>query len=641
MTCWDENEGSLEGGHLSEGKLLLYLDGELPPKEATQAQEHLTACWSCRMNADRVQEAVFAFVKYRDVALRSLAAPPSDEKRFARRLEELRERLGKRSPLAYLYDWGRGVFFAAPVSPRSLAWAVMALVATLLATALFAWLDRAPVVTANEFLRKAGEAEARELRATAQPVVYQKVRIRRGARVATWELWRDTTNARFRQSIATEEGNATEESSRESALVSELVETLRANRMNPQQPLSASSFEMWRRSLVAKREEVSRSQTEVGETLTLHVSAVGEVAIGQITEASLMASARNWRPQAQLLKVRGENEIHEYELSEMAYEVIPLATLTVFAEPAPMPAATRFWASPSPTASPLPTSAELWNAEVAALYALHQLKADLGEQIEVARESNERIVVRGQVETSERKQELIAALKGIPFVTVRIQTFDEASAQTAGVALAPSTTAITAPSPDANSDSSPVADVNLFERRLARYFAEHAAAPEDAAAINRRIAQMANSAFAESSAALASGWALRRLAERFEDVQNEEINEPMSLVTDARLREVINNHLAEINTRSRNLRSLLEPALVSIAGIRDRASHSPQPVGGARKERVMRLFNAIEQVQRLSYRLFAAGQTFAASPEEAARLTLQALDQLDAARLALEQGLSR
>jgi hypothetical protein len=654
MTCWDENEGHLEEGHLSEGKLLLYLDGELPNKEAALAQEHLTACWSCRMNADRVQEAVFAFVKYRDAALRALAAPPSDEKRFARRLDDLRERLGERSWLAQLYgSWSR-MYSAARLAPppRPLVWAMAGLAVFFTAIALFTWSDRAPVVTASELLQKASEAQARELRATAQPVVYQKLRIRRGARVATWELWRDTANVRFRQSIATEgategksatEGEgATEGPMRESpesgaaALASELMEVLGANHMNPQQPLSAASFETWRQSLAAKREEVSRSQTEAGETLTLRVSAVAEVAVGQIAEASLVVRGRDWRPQAQWLKIRAENEIREYELSETAYEVIPLAALTVFAEPAPLPAATRIpWTSPSPTASPLPTSAELQNAEVAALYALHQLKADLGEQIEIARESNEQIVVRGQVETPERKRELMAALKGIPLVAARIQTFDEATAQ---AAPAPPAVATIAPLPDANSDSSPAAGVNLFERRLARYFAERGgAASEDAAAINRRIAQMANSAFAESSAALASGWALRRLAAAFDDGPNEQMNEQMSVAAAARLREVISNHLAEINTRSRNLRAQLGSALISIAGTHTGASPSPQPAEGTRKARVMRLFKAVEQVQRLSYRLFDSGQTFAASPEEAARLMLQALDQLDAARLALEQ----
>jgi len=655
MTGWDENEGHSAEGHLPEGKLLLYLDGELPPKEAALVQEHLTACWSCRMNADRVQEAVFAFVKYRDEALRSLAPPPPDEMRFARRLQDLRERLGKRSWLAHLYDSGRRIFSAARLAalPRPLVWALACLVASFVAVALYTWSDRAPVVTASELLQKAGEAQAREMRATAQPVVYQKLRIRRGARVATWELWRDTANARFRQSMksATEGEGATERPMRESpesedaALASELMEVLRANRMNPQQPLSAASFQTWRQSLAAKSEEVSRSQTEAGETLTLRVSAVAEVAVGQITEASLVAPARDWRPRAQSLKVRGENEILEYELSETAYEVIPLAALTAFAEPAPT--ATRIPAAPPLTvetplaANPLPTRAELQNAEVAALYALHQLKADLGEQIEIARESNEQIVVRGQVETPERKRELIAALKGIPFVAARIQTFDEATAQSARAAPAPPAVVTIAALPDANGDRAPAASVNLFERRLARYFAERAAAPasvpEDAAAINRRIAQLANSAFAESSAALAGGWALRRLAERFDDGPDEQMNEQMSVAAAARLREVISNHLVEINTRSRNLRAQLEPALISIAGTRDLASPSPQPADGTRKARVMRLFKAVEQVQRLSYRLFDSRQTFAASPEVAARLMLQALEQLDAARLALEQ----
>jgi hypothetical protein len=596
------------------------------------------------MNADRVQETVFAFVKYRDEAMRSLAAPPSDEMRFARRLGDLREQLGKRSWLAQLYgSWSR-MFSAARLAalPRPLVWALACLVASFVAVALYTWSDRAPVVTASELLRKAGEAQARELRATAQPVVYQKLRIRRGARVATWELWRDTTNARFRQSIATE-GPMREMPMREldeASLASELMEVLRANRMNPQQPLSAASFETWRQSLAAKREEVSRSRTEAGETLTLRVSADAEVAVGQIAEASLVAPARDWRPRAQSLKVRGENEILEYELNETAYEVMPLAALTAFAEPAPT--ATRIPAAPLTVetplaANPLPTSAELRNAEIAALYALHQLKADLGEQIEIARESNERIVVRGQVETPQRKRELMAALNEIPFVAARIQTFDEATAQAARTppTQTPATVVTTT---DAKGDAAPAAGVNQFEQRLARYFAERGnAAPENAAAINRRIAQLANSAFAESSAALASGWALRRLAAAFDEGPDNRMNEQISAAAAARLREVTGNHLAEINTRSRNLRAQLGPALISIAGTRDLAVPSPRPAEETSKARVMRLFNAIEQVQQLSYRLFDSRNPFAASPEEAARQMLQALEQLDAARLALEQ----
>ena len=357
------------------------------------------------------------------------------------------------------------------------------------------------------------------------------------------------------------------------------------------------------------------------------------MAVGRITEASLVVRVRDWHPQTQLLRVRGEHEIREYELSETAYEVIPLAALTIFALPPPSPApataAARIAATPSPTVSPRPTDAELLNAEVAALYTLHQLKADLGEQIEIVRKSNEQIVVRGQVETPQRKRELIAALAGIPFVAAQIQTFDEAMARSV---TAPAQ-ATTVPLSVTNNNPAPAAGVNLFERRLARYFAERGGAPPRAVSISRQIAQMANIAFTESSAALSSGWALRRLAERFDTEQDKQL----SLEAAARLREVVNHHLTEISARSRNLRRLLEPALVSIAGTSTDAPASPQPAEEGRKARVMRLFKAIEQVQRLSYRLFSSERVFAATAEEAARMMLEALDQLDAACLALEQ----
>jgi len=262
MTNWDENEDHSVEGHLSEGRLLLYLDGELSPGEAEKVQRHLTACWSCRMNTDRVQEVVFLFVKYRDEALR-LLMPPSDEQGFTRRLEQLREQLGNRSWLAHLYDWRRRLFSAMPLTslPRPLILAAMGLAVSFTLVALFTRSDRIPVVTASELLQRAGGAQAQALRATAQPVVYQKLRIRRGKQVATWELWRDTTNARFRQAVksATE---SPQPGANEAALLSELAEVLRANHMDPQQPLSAASFQRWRQSLAAKREEVSRSQTE-------------------------------------------------------------------------------------------------------------------------------------------------------------------------------------------------------------------------------------------------------------------------------------------------------------------------------------------------------------------------------------------
>jgi predicted anti-sigma-YlaC factor YlaD len=104
MTGWDEDES-----HPVEGTLLLYLDGELLSKEAALIQEHLTACWSCRMKADRVEEAVFAFVEYRDEVLRPLTGLPPSDDQVAGRLRLLGNRLGKRS-CAQLYGVEAGSF---------------------------------------------------------------------------------------------------------------------------------------------------------------------------------------------------------------------------------------------------------------------------------------------------------------------------------------------------------------------------------------------------------------------------------------------------------------------------------------------------------------------------------------------------
>jgi hypothetical protein len=276
----------------------------------------------------------------------------------------------------------------------------------------------------------------------------------------------------------------------------------------------------------------------------------------------------------------------------------------------------------------------LQNAEITALYVLHQLKADLGEQLEVERESGERIVVRGQVETPERKRELIAAIKDIPWVEVRIHTFDEGARHPAGI-KAPATTVTNS---ESNTNADPAAGVNHFEQRLANYFAERAdPAQKNRAAINRQIIQLANSVFAESSAAMANGWALRRLAERF----NGSLDGQVNAVAAGRLTEIFSGHLLEIGVRNRKLRAQMEPVLVAIAGTRAEAAPSPRPADGTRRARIMRLFDAIEQAHQLAYRLFDSRHPLAASPEQAASLMLGALAQLDAASRALEQDIHK
>jgi hypothetical protein len=83
----------------------------------------------------------------------------------------------------------------------------------------------------------------------------------------------------------------------------------------------------------------------------------------------------------------------------------------------------------SPSAAPVIASAEL---EVEALRLLQQAGADLGEQVEVKRAAQGRLLIEGLVETDARKSELLQALQSLvdhPAVAIRIETLDEAMAR--------------------------------------------------------------------------------------------------------------------------------------------------------------------------------------------------------------------
>jgi hypothetical protein len=80
----------------------------------------------------------------------------------------------------------------------------------------------------------------------------------------------------------------------------------------------------------------------------------------------------------------------------------------------------------SPSSAPVIGAAEL---EVEALRLLQQAGADLGEQVEVKRAAQGRLLIEGLVETDARKAELLGALQPLanhPAVIIRIETVAEA-----------------------------------------------------------------------------------------------------------------------------------------------------------------------------------------------------------------------
>src|SRR5262245_6343294 len=236
--------------HPPREQLLLYVDRELSPKEAAQIDTHLGVCWSCRAHVSKVEKSIADFMEFDGTMLMPrLSPPPNGWRGFDRALEQVIAESGKRSLFSIVFgSFGRlisRVRLFLMVRP----WIRIAagFLAALLIATLALRSNRVPMVSAGELLRNAAEAQSAKLRAIEEPVIYQKLRVRRttpasaGDETANWETWNDTTGRRFRQSVENSGGRSflpidvdLEPASADQTVLAELAQTLRANHMDPQ-----------------------------------------------------------------------------------------------------------------------------------------------------------------------------------------------------------------------------------------------------------------------------------------------------------------------------------------------------------------------------------------------------------------------
>jgi hypothetical protein len=491
-------------------------------------------------------------------------------------------------------------------------------------------------VSAQELLRRTTQAETLSLSRVGEPVVYRKLLVKRagGSEPVVWESWSDAERKQFRQRVADKQGlrflRANEKET--PAIIAELEQIFRANRFDPQRPLSAAAFAEWRRAIKTRAETVAAN----GDELKLTTVAAPPYMVNAITEAALIVRKSDWHAVALRLRVQAENDLRDYELSETAYEVLPLQALTVFADlpPAPTPAPSPASKVSSPptvaAASPAgaiaaPSRAALQAAEVAALYALHQAQADLGEQIEVVVEEGLRVVVRGLVQNAGRKEELTRALSRIALVSPQIQTIEEAVRQAQRATNPPAANE----TENIVTGSQPAATVNPFQQILIEHFGGRKGMSEaERQEVNDRVTQFYNAVEADASAALAEAWALRRLQERFASRNVAELDG----ASRQRLDEIEGNHLSRLRQRSRNLQARLRPLLIAVAGD---APAVWRPIEATRQAQILAAFRAIEQASHLTDQLIA-GDTATPLPQTA-RALLMELTRLDAALTALEK----
>jgi len=532
-----QNNSGEQSEHPPREMLLLFVDGEMPAKESAQLETHLEACWPCRVKTKKIQEGIADIIEFDERVLTPRLNPPQGWRNFDRQLRQLAAQSGSQSLKSRLFGslsrfFPISHFFAMP-RPwfKPLGRGLAAALVLILVVGLVIRFRHEPIVSASELLRNVTEAHAASIRATAEPVVYQRLRVRRhdqasaSEALATLEIWNDAKNGRTRefandgnQTVSLID-NASKARAQEvrSPVIDELAQVLAANHMDPQRPLSAASYQSWHNTLQHQQDEVTRSKLpDAIDALTLRTVPASPVNVGQIAEAVFIVRAKDWKPAELRLSVRAEAGNRVYELTEDLSVVLDLAQVDpkIFASEVAA-------AAPAPKASPLvsPASSPLANLnpsivplvtqpvagadlEVEALRLLNQVGADLGEQISVKRTSEGTLQVTGIVETAQRKTEIINALAPItnnPAVRIEIQTVAEAVAKQSHT-----------PTPSPSTRAVQIAGNTMAaEPELRAYFAREGGNTDEA--VRRYAARMVGL----SNQAMDHLWAMKRLLNQF------------------------------------------------------------------------------------------------------------------------------
>jgi hypothetical protein len=562
---------SVKHWHPSERDLLLFVNGEGGAKLARKVRNHVDGCWSCSMKRNRLAGAIAAFMRSRESALDGEEFSEEAERRFVSRLRRAANQAAKppsnaASNAARRKTPGRSSL-GIPVQ--------VALAACLLATITgLVWLRFAsvPTVSAREILSRAEGSETTRIRAVNNPVVHQVLEVTRRSvglpsESAYLEFWRDASNDRWK--VQTKDARVSGASTSrgkdrpgkagvasEHAVVVELQEILKSNDMR-QNPMSASGFANWCSKLKNPTENVSETVLADGtKTVTVAISQTEPLRKNAIAKAELVVRQQDWHPVEQRLSVSAPNGLRSYDIREAAFEVVTLGSLpasifdqSIFDQPSlPSPLMVQSSSRRTVTASQGMPVLEL---EIEVLYRLHRAGACLGEEIRVERGPSERLEVQGFVGTAERKQELRRLLVDLPNVSVLIQ----AEGPEKESAVRP---AVEAPGTiDAQSHAS-TGDVarSRLDDLLSAYFARL-----DLSADTRRskMIEFSNKVISRAQAAQLHAWELRRLAERFGDTALETVSRDSV----GSLREIIQEHLRELQSSLGDCNEMLKPILFS------------------------------------------------------------------------------
>ena len=524
--------------HPEEAALLRLIDGELAPAEAREIERHMAACPECRLEVEELRETLGDCRRYREEVLGTmLPAPP---KPWA----ELRTGFARIDAGEDAETWGKpfGLPRQTETRPRrllqrpSVRWALAA--AAMLTFAIVWQFRETPSVQAASLLHKAEIAAAKRPASAVRRVLFR------------------TRSAQFTRVV----GRTTSLPQEPKAPALEAL--FQSAHWNWNDPLSAQAFADWRNSL--NGHETDSVNTTAGAYQIRTRTTEGELAAASITLRSA-----DFEPVEARLEFRNQEWVELSEAAEPLPEepgvVVPRAT------PAPAPAAAPAPTLPTPPRAP---PALTVGGTLQVLGALHDIGADLGEQVEV-NPVDGRLVVSGLGIPAARQKQIQAALEKFPNVTVH---FAEPS----------NAPPVSAPAPDAGSapgENAPSGVAGRVERQLG-------GRPQ----FERFSSQMLD----WNDQAMAQAYALRRLAERF-PASTEASFSP----ADRRaLRRIARDNATALDGVTAKMVRTLDPVLAALGG---QAAPSNAPAALAWQTAAEDLLATAQRVERrLSVTLGAA-----------------------------------
>jgi hypothetical protein len=355
--------------HPAERELLMAADGELLPKEHDSIRRHLETCWNCRARMAEIEGTITQYVQLRRRELDAVI-PPIDGPKAE--LERLLQAKAIEAPATEQRGWIRHLpswqLFPRPI------W----ISATAAVTILFVLISTtfAPTLSASVLINRAVKTQSQgELH-------YQAIEYHVGSR--KWVRH-----------------PARQIKSENTAVVDPELDTLsRRLAFDLSDPLNAAQFARWRNALSHKTDSINH----VGDNLELTTENRGA---GEILRARFVVREHDYWPIAERLETRQGDLI---TIAEVTPTDLPSAYPV-----SRIPERTLVNPSNESAALPKPTPAELAQSELMARVALHQIGADMGEDLRVQPDSRA-ILIAGRTESRAREEQIKQVLATVPWV---------------------------------------------------------------------------------------------------------------------------------------------------------------------------------------------------------------------------------